>query len=118
MPITLKPLTDFTEIWYLGVFWGAFSDVNSDFTFENFKNFVVRKHMERWLQKILSAPWQTRSHGGTGQPREPKITFLMLHRLILKVTKFKLPPPTRLCTVVKNIFGAIMSTRVKVSGHS
>ena len=29
----------------------------------------------------------------------------MLHRLILKVTKFQLPPPKRLGTVVKNIFG-------------
>ena len=27
----------------------------------------------------------------------------MLHRLILKVTKFQLPPPERLSTVVKNI---------------
>ena len=32
----------------------------------------------------------------------------MLHRLILKVTKFQLPPPKRLSTVVKNILGAIM----------
>ena len=32
----------------------------------------------------------------------------MLHRLILKVTKFQLPPPKRLGTVVKNILGAIM----------
>ena len=37
-----------------------------------------------------------------------KITFLTFHRLILKVTKFQLPPPERLSTVVKNIFGAIM----------
>ena len=44
----------------------------------------------------------------------------MLHRLILKVTKFQLPPPKRLNTVVKNIFffggGGIMpplSNRVK-----
>ena len=29
----------------------------------------------------------------------------MLNRLILKVTKFQLPPPKRLGTVVKNIFG-------------
>ena len=29
----------------------------------------------------------------------------MLHRLILKVTKFQLPPPTHLSTVVKNILG-------------
>ena len=40
----------------------------------------------------------------------------MLHRLILKVTKFQLPPPERLITVVKNIFGAScppMSNRVE-----
>ena len=40
----------------------------------------------------------------------------MLNRLILKVTKFQLPPPKRLGTVVKNILGAIMppmSNRVK-----
>ena len=29
----------------------------------------------------------------------------MLHRLILKVTKFQLSPPERLTTVVKNIGG-------------
>ena len=29
----------------------------------------------------------------------------MLHRLILKVTKFQLPPPKRLSTMVKNILG-------------
>ena len=29
----------------------------------------------------------------------------MLNRLILKVTKFQLPPPNRLGTVVKNILG-------------
>ena len=32
----------------------------------------------------------------------------MLNRLILKVTNFQLPPPTRLDTVVKNILGTIM----------
>ena len=42
----------------------------------------------------------------------------MLHRLILKVTKFQLPPPKRLSTVVKNILGGRhapppMSNRVK-----
>ena len=41
----------------------------------------------------------------------------MLQRLILKITKFQLPPPKRLSTVVKNILGAIMpppmSNRVK-----
>ena len=41
----------------------------------------------------------------------------MLNRIILKVTKFQLPPPTRLDTVVKDILGAIilppMSNRVK-----
>ena len=47
------------------------------------------------------------------------MAFLMLHRLILKVTKFQLPPPKRFGTVVKNIFeGAIMpppmSNRVKL----
>ena len=30
--------------------------------------------------------------------------FFMLHRLILKVTKFQLPPPKRLSTVVNSIF--------------
>ena len=42
----------------------------------------------------------------------------MPHRLILKVTKFQLPPPKRLGTVVKNILGGHhasppMSNRVK-----
>ena len=39
----------------------------------------------------------------------------MLHRLILKVIKFQLPPPKRLSTVVKNILGGHhppMSNRV------
>ena len=30
---------------------------------------------------------------------------MMLHRLILKATKFQLPPSKRLSTVVKNIWG-------------
>ena len=34
--------------------------------------------------------------------------FFMLNRLILKVTKFQLPPPKRLGTVLKNVLGAIM----------
>ena len=34
-----------------------------------------------------------------------KYLFVMLHRLILKVTKFQLPPLKRLSTVVKNIWG-------------
>ena len=43
----------------------------------------------------------------------------MPHRLILKVTKFQLPPPKRLSTVVKNILGGHhapppMSNRVKL----
>ena len=42
----------------------------------------------------------------------------MLNRLILKVTKFQLPPPKRLGTVVKNILGGHhapppLSNRVK-----
>ena len=44
----------------------------------------------------------------------------MLHRLILKVTKFQLPAPKRLGTVVKNILGGHhgpppMSNRVKAN---
>ena len=41
--------------------------------------------------------------------------FLMLHILILKVTKFQLPPPKRLSTVVTNILEASppMSNSVK-----
>ena len=46
----------------------------------------------------------------------------MLHRLILKVTKFQLPPPKRLSTVFKNIWGAVMpplmSNRVKETSPS
>ena len=40
-------------------------------------------------------------------PDNPKNqnTFFMLNRLILKVTKFQLPPPKHLGTVVKNILG-------------
>ena len=48
---------------------------------------------------------------------EPKITFLMQHILILKVTKFQLPRVRRLGTMVKNILGdhhaPPMSYRVK-----
>ena len=43
----------------------------------------------------------------------------MVHRLILKVNKFQLPPAKRLGTVVKNILGdhhaPPMSNRVKVT---
>ena len=43
----------------------------------------------------------------------------MLHRLILKVTKFQRPPPKRLSIVVKNIWGGHhdplpMSNKVKL----
>ena len=45
---------------------------------------------------------------------------MMLNRLILKVTKFQLPPPKRLGTVVKNILGGPscppMSNRVNKLG--
>ena len=34
----------------------------------------------------------------------------MLNRLMLKVTKFQLPPPKRLGTVVKNILGGHHAT--------
>ena len=37
--------------------------------------------------------------------RNQKYLFLILNRLILKVTKFQLPPLKRLGTVVKNILG-------------
>ena len=59
--------------------------------------------MERLLQKISNTPRQTGCYGITGLAREPKITFLMLHRLILKVTKLQLSPSKHLSTVVKNI---------------
>ena len=42
---------------------------------------------------------------------EPQITFLMLHRLTLKVTTFQLPPPKRLDTVAKNILGGLSFQR-------
>ena len=61
--------------------------------------------MER-LQKISSIPSQTRCYGNTKQRRELKLLFLILHRIILKVTKFQLPTSMRFSTVVKNILGA------------
>ena len=47
------------------------------------------------------------------------MTFLMVDSLILKVTKFQLPPPERLSTVVKNILGGHhapppMSNRINI----
>ena len=39
----------------------------------------------------------------------------MLHKLILKVQKFQVPPPKRSSTVVKNIFGG--HNAVDASGH-
>ena len=42
----------------------------------------------------------------------------MLNRLILKVTKFQLPPPKRLGTVVKNISWPPMSSRVNQTSQS
>ena len=50
-------------------------------------------------------------------PENQKQLFLMLNIVILKVTKFQVPPPKRLGTVVKNILGghhATRSNRVKV----
>ena len=43
--------------------------------------------------------------------------FFMLNRLILKVTKFQLPPPKRLGTVLKNVFGAIMPPPTQMSNR-
>ena len=40
-----------------------------------------------------------------GNLGKQKLFFFMRNRLILKVTKFQLPPPTRLGTVVKNMLG-------------
>ena len=81
-------------------------NIKSDFTFENFQNFVIKKHMEGYLkvQKISSTPQQTRCYGKTRHPREIKIIFVMLPRLILKVIKLQLPTPKHFSTVVKNIF--------------
>ena len=39
----------------------------------------------------------------------------MLHRLILRVKKFQLPPPNCFSTVVKNMSAPRMSDRVNVS---
>ena len=44
--------------------------------------------------------------------------FLMVHRLILKVTKFQFPPPKRLRTAVKTFSGGHhASNRVKLSSN-
>ena len=40
----------------------------------------------------------------------------MLHRLILKVTKFQLLPPKRLNTVVKNILGGGLIDLIDLQG--
>ena len=41
----------------------------------------------------------------------------MLHRLILKVTKFQLPPPKRLGTVVKDILGGHHALSIGLTRH-
>ena len=42
------------------------SNINSDFIFENFSNFVIKKLMEQYVQKISSTPLQSRCFGNTG----------------------------------------------------
>ena len=42
----------------------------------------------------------------------------MLHRLKLKVSKFQLPPPKRLSTMVKNILGGACQIGLSQGGHS
>ena len=74
------------------------SNIKSDPTFENLLNFISRKHN-------LEYSMRTRCYGNTIYPREPKIDFLMFHRLILKATKFQLPILKRFSTVVKNVGG-------------
>ena len=51
----------------------------------------------------LSAPAQC--YGSTRNPRGARISFLMFHRFILKVTKFKLPTLKRFRTKVENVLG-------------
>ena len=43
-----NPFTDLAEIWYSEVFWERLFQISSQILlFENFKNVVLRKHMER-----------------------------------------------------------------------
>ena len=69
--------------------------------------------MKRCLQKSCC-------YGNRGNPREPKIDFVMLHRLISKVITFQLPALERFSTVHsgQKHFGAIMppsmSNRVNI----
>ena len=43
-----NPFTDLAEIWYSEVFWECLFQISSQILlFENFKNVVIRKHMER-----------------------------------------------------------------------
>ena len=61
--------------------------------------------MERQLRKSRVLPDKLAAFVTPDNPGNPNQLFVMFHRLILKVTKFQLPPPKRLSTVVENIFG-------------
>ena len=75
------------------------SNIKSDFTFENFKNFVVRKHKFRKSQVLLNNLFAMVTPEILGNQK-----YFMLHRLISNVTKFQFLAPKRFSTVVKNIF--------------
>ena len=79
--------------------------VKSNFTFENFSNFVIRKHVERYFRKFRVLPEKLVAMVTPDNLENQKKFFLMLHGLILKITKFQLPFRTRLGAVVKNILG-------------
>ena len=43
-----NPFTDLAEIWYSKVFWECLFQISSQILLsENFKNVVIRKHMEQ-----------------------------------------------------------------------
>ena len=44
--IHINRFTDLAEMWYFEIFWILITNMKSDVTSENFKNLVIRKHME------------------------------------------------------------------------
>ena len=81
------------------------SNIKSYFTFENFKNFVIRilaQFTNNNFRNSEVLPGKLVVMVTLDNPGNQKITFLMFHKLILN---FQLPSPKCLNTVVKIILG-------------
>ena len=83
------------------------TNIKSDFNLETFKILLygnIWNYNFRGCQALPDKLVATITPDNLGNQKQ---FLLMFQRLTLKVTKFQLPPPKRLSTVVKNILGEL-----------